>query len=220
MGVDPNHQLTRMRPNGAGRGRFSDYMLRGGTAPLMVAAAGYDAEAIKALLAHGAEVDLPNVFRITPLMAAAGMTGSFRSAIDPVGGTTPPPGDLQAHAIEVIDLLLAGGADINARVTNNRNRTSRLTAYVYNRENEGKTALFAAAEFGWDKVVEHLLERGADPNVRDAAGKTALEYAREPAPISPGGTPADDTNGRRFANANREATVAILEAAGKKAGGG
>jgi Ankyrin repeats (3 copies) len=212
MGVDPNHELTRMRPNGFGRGRFSDYMLRGGTAPLMVATLGYDPEAIKALLAHGAEVDLPNVFRITPLMAAAGMTGSFRSAIDPVGGTTPPPGDIQAHAIEVIDLLLSGGANINARVTNNRTRTARLTAYVYNRENEGKSALFAASEFGWDKVVRHLLDRGADPNLRDATGKTALDYARAEAPISPGGTPADDTNGGRFASSDRAATVAILEA--------
>jgi ankyrin repeat protein len=212
MGVDPNHELTRMRPNGFGRGRFSDYMLRGGTGPLMVAALGYDPDAVKALLAHGAEVDLPNVFRITPLMAAAGMTGSFRSAIDPVGGTTPPPGDIQLHAMEVIDLLLAGGANINARVTDNHTRTARLTAYVYNRENEGKTALFAAAEFGWDKVVEHLLERGADPTLRDALGKTALDYAREPAPISPGQTPADDTNGGRFATSNRAATVKILEA--------
>ena len=214
MGVDPNHELTRMRPNGLGRGRFSDYMLRGGTGPLMVAALGYDPDAVKALLDHGAEVDLPNVFRITPLMGAAGLTGSFRSAIDPVGGTTPPPGDIQLHAIKVIDLLLAGGANINARVTDNHSRTARLTAYVYNRENEGKTALFAPAEFGWDKVVKHLLERGADPTIRDAAGKTALDYAREPEPpISPGGTPADDSNGGRFKTSNRKATVAILEAA-------
>ena len=219
MGVDPNHELTRMRPNGFGRGRFSDYMLRGGTGPLMVAALGYDPEAITALLTHGAEVDLPNVFRITPLMAAAGMSGSFRSAIDPVGGTTPPPGDIQLHAMKIIDLLLAGGANINARVTDNHTRTARLTAYVYNRENDGKSALFAAAEFGWDKVVKHLLERGADPTLRDAVGKTALDYAREPAPISPGQTPADDTNGGRFATANRAATVAILEAVTPKTGG-
>src|SRR3984885_7425980 len=63
MGVDPNHELTRMRPNGNGRGRFADYMMRGGTGPLMIAALTLDNVAIKALLAHGAEVDVPNVFQ-------------------------------------------------------------------------------------------------------------------------------------------------------------
>ena len=57
MGVDPNHELTRMRPNGNGRGRFGDYMMRGGTGPLMIATLSYDDVAIQALLAHGAEVD-------------------------------------------------------------------------------------------------------------------------------------------------------------------
>jgi hypothetical protein len=65
--------------------------------------------------------------------------------------------------------------------------------------------------------VKHLLERGADPTLRDAVGKTALDYAREPAPISPGQTPADDTNGGRFATSNRAATVKILEAASPRA---
>jgi hypothetical protein len=50
MGVDGNHQLTRMRPNGPGRGRFADYMMRGGTGPLMVAALAHDHEAMQALL--------------------------------------------------------------------------------------------------------------------------------------------------------------------------
>ena len=91
MGVDPNHELTRMRPNGNGRGRFADYMMRGGTGPLMIAAMNYDDVAVRALLAHGAEVDLANVFRITPLMAAAGMSGSARAG----GGGGPQQGDLQ-----------------------------------------------------------------------------------------------------------------------------
>ena len=66
MGVDPNHELTRMRPNGNGRGRFEDYMMRGGTGPLMVATLSYDEVAMKALRAHGAEVDAPNVFQDHP----------------------------------------------------------------------------------------------------------------------------------------------------------
>lgn len=202
MGVDPNHELTRMRPNGVGRGRFSDYMMRGGTGPLMVATLSFDTEAMKVLLAHGAEVDLPNVFQITPLMAAASMSGSGRGF--------GPRGDFQGEAIKTIDLLLDAGAKINARVIGSHSHTARLVAYVQGRDHEGQTALFAAAESGWDRVVKHLLERGADATMRDAKGKTALDYARE----VPGGPR------RRFGppEGNRAATVALLQAALIKAG--
>ena len=37
MGVDVNHQLTRKRPYGTGRGRFADYDMRGGAGPLFIA---------------------------------------------------------------------------------------------------------------------------------------------------------------------------------------
>jgi uncharacterized protein len=209
MGVDPNHELTRMRPNGNGRGRFADYMMRGGTGPLMIAALSYDDEAIKALLAHGAEADVPNVFQITPLMAAAGMSGSSRggtgSAIG--GGGGGPRGDIQSRAIETIDLLLNAGANINARVLDSHTRTAKLVAYIQGRDHEGQTALFSAAEAGWDKVVKHLIDRGADPTVRDAAGKTALDYARSPPPSGPGPPPRRDPS----AAASRAATVALLE---------
>src|SRR4029079_13975660 len=122
MGVDPNHELTRMRPHGNGRGRFADYMMRGGTSPLMVAALTYDDEAIKALLAHGAEVDAPNVFQITPLMAAAGMSGSSRGGVgSPIpGGAGRKQDDIQDRAIKTIDLLLDASANINARVIDSR----------------------------------------------------------------------------------------------------
>jgi ankyrin repeat protein len=208
MGVDPNHELTRMRPNGNGRGRFGDYMMRGGTGPLMIATLMYDDVAIKALLAHGAEVDLPNVFQITPLMAAAGMSGSGRGGVGSSlgGGGTPEKVDVQARAITTIDLLLDAGANINARVTDSRTRTAKLTAYIQGRDHEGKTALFAAAESGWDRVVKHLIDRGADATVRDAAGKTALDYARSPPPPAPG-APAPGGS----AAATRAATVALLE---------
>jgi ankyrin repeat protein len=208
MGVDPNHELTRMRPNAPGRGRFGEYMLRGGAGPLMVAALGYDAVAIKALLAHGAEVDLPNVFQITPLMAAAGMEGTGR-------GGGPTAGDIQAKAITTIDLLLQGGANINAKVTDSRTHTAKLIASNRGTDREGQTALFAAAQAGWDRVVKDLLAHGADPAVRDANGKTALDYARQ----VPAGSPA--ANGPPpAAPAGRAATIAILESALQSRGAG
>jgi ankyrin repeat protein len=214
MGVDVNHQLTRKRPYGAGRGRFAEYDLRGGVGPLWVASVRHDHAAMQALLANGAEVDLPNVFQMTPLMAAAGMSGVGRGN----GGGTPAPGDPQALAIRSIDLLLEAGADINARVTDSRTNTATLRSYIQGRDQEGRTALFAAAEAGRDRVVKHLLERGADATIRDAAGKTALDAARAPPAPGPGGAPG----GGKDAAASRAAIVAMLEAAmaGKKAAGG
>ena len=203
MGVDTNHELTRMRPNGNGRGRFEDYMMRGGTAPLMVATLSYDEVAIKALLAHGADVDAPNVFQITPLMAAANMIGSVRSG----GGPAPIQGDIQEHAMRTMDLLLANGADINARITNSRTHTAKMVAYIQGRDHEGETALFAAAEAAWNRVVKYMLDHGADPTLRDAVGKTALDYARAPRPPGAGAPAPSKTE-----PADRAATVALLAA--------
>ena len=212
MGVDPNHQLTRMRPNGAGRGRFEEYMLRGGTGPLMVAAMRHDKVALEALLAHGAEADLPNVFRITPLMAACGMSGSGR-------GNAPERGNVQARTIETVDLLVKAGSNINARVTNSHTHTAELVAYVHGRNHEGQTALFAAAESGWNKVVKELLDRGADPAVRDEDRKTALDFAQHPPSVLPGrGAPR--ASGKSPEDQARAATVALLQAALTKAGAG
>jgi ankyrin repeat protein len=210
MGVDPNHELTRMRPNGNGRGRFADYMMRGGTGPLMLAAMMYDDEAIKALLAHGADVDAPNVFRITPLMAAAGMSGSSRGGVGSaiIGGAGRQQVDVQARAIRTIDLLLDAGAKINTRVTDSHTHTAKLVAYVQGRDHQGQTALFSAAESGSDKVVKHLIDRGADPTAQDAVGKFALDYARHPPPLGPG-APAGVSPA---AAAERDATVALLTA--------
>jgi uncharacterized protein len=220
MGVDTNHQLTRKRPYGAGRGRFEDYDLRGGVGPLFVATIRQDHEAMAALLAHGAEVDLNNVLQMTPLMIAAGMRGTGRAGGGGAGGSVGAGGDPQARAIKSIDLLLDAGADVNARVTDSRTHTAKIMAYVQGRDQEGRTALFAAAEAGNDKVVKHLLDRGADPTVRDAAGKTALDAARAPPPAGPGAgaAAAAGSPAATAAAASRAATIALLEPLTPKTG--
>jgi ankyrin repeat protein len=159
------------------------------------------------LLAHGAEVDLPNVFRMTPLMAAMGMSGVGRAN----GGGALPPGDVQAMMIKTIDLLLAAGADVNARITDSRTYTAKLSSYIQGRDQEGRTALFGAAEGARERVVRHLLSRGADPTVKDANGKTALDAARTPLPAGPGGGPTGAAAAALAAS--REATAKTLEAA-------
>ncbi len=47
--------------------------MRGGVGPLFLATLTNDTEAMEALIKHGAEVNLENVFQMTPLMIAAGM---------------------------------------------------------------------------------------------------------------------------------------------------
>ncbi|MGH8220115.1 MAG: ankyrin repeat domain-containing protein, partial [Steroidobacteraceae bacterium] len=218
MGVDVNHQLTRMRPNGNGRGRFGDYMMRGGTTPLMIATLTYDTEAIKLLLAHGAAVNVPNVFQITPLMAAASMSGSSRggvgSAIAIGRGRRAKLDDVQSRVNETIDLLLAAGASVNTRVANSHTHTAKLVAYVTGRDHEGQTALFAAAESGWNQVVKNLLAHGANPMFRDDGGKTALDYAMHPPRVFRG--PAAARGGNPEEKASRAATVALLQGAQQK----
>lgn len=175
MGVDVNHQMTRMRPNGPGRIRFADYMMRGGTSALLTATMSNDHEAMELLLANGAEVDLPNVFRITPLMAAAGMYGAGVSRHNDSIGI----GDPQA-IVTTMGLLLDAGANVNAIVTDSLTNTAMQDSYVPGNNNEGKSALHAAARHARPMIVEFLLEHGADPTIVDIHGNQPIDYIPEP----------------------------------------
>jgi ankyrin repeat protein len=169
-GVNPNPQMNMHRPSRGGNiGRFADELLTTGTTPLLRAAIGADVDTVRLLLEHGALVDLPNVHGITPLLAAAGHVS---------GRGRPDSEQAQARAIELLDTLLAAGADINARITDNHSRTANVGRQPNAvTEREGQTALFGAVKFGWADVVEFLLAKGADPNVKDALGKTPLDAA-------------------------------------------
>ncbi len=172
-GVNPNPQLNMHRPSrGGNSGRFADELLNTGTTPLLRAAIGADVEVARLLLEHGALVDLPSVHGITPLMAAAGHTsGRF-------GEARQDPAQAEARAIELVDLFLAAGADINAKVTDDSSRTANVGRQPNAvTERKGQTALFGAAKNGWANVVDHLLAKGADPNVTDALGRTPVDAA-------------------------------------------
>lgn len=172
-GVNPNPQLNMHRPSrGGNNGRFADELLNTGTTPLLRAAIGADVEAARLLLQHGALVDLPSVHGITPLMAAAGhASGRF-------GEQRQDPEQAQAQAIELIDMFLAAGADINAKITDDSSRTANVGRQPNAvTERKGQTALYGAAKNGWANVVEHLLANGADPNISDALGRTPVDAA-------------------------------------------
>lgn len=201
-GVDPDLQLTIHRPDRASSGRFADDPLRTGATPLLKAAVVGDMEFARMLLEHGAMADLPNVMGVTPLMAAAGMSVSQRETN---GGHRSGGAGVQANANAMIDLFLEHGADINARVTDTTSWTARIARPSTMTDRQGQTALFAAASWGWDEVVAHLLARGADPTIVDNYEKTASDAAR--------GTAGGAVGGGRPELTGSEQAAALLEAA-------
>lgn len=155
-GANPNLQLKMFPPYRAtGNDRGLDGMLTVGTTPLLRAAKAFDAPAIKLLLEHGADINLTNNQGMTPTVAASGM-GSTDADTRGLYTTS----DVQERSIASLDLLLSHGGDVNGRA-------GRLE----------QAPLFGAAFWGWNKVVEYLLSKGADINLKDARGYTAVDYA-------------------------------------------
>jgi ankyrin repeat protein len=155
-GANPNLQLKLLPPyRSTGADRGVDQMLNVGTTPLLRAAKAQDAAAIKLLLEHGAIVDLPNNQGMTPTVAASGM-GSVDA--DTRGNYNAV--DIQERSIASLELLLAHGGELNGRA-------GRFQ----------QSPLDGAAFWGWNKVVEYLLNKGADINLKDGRGFTALDYA-------------------------------------------
>ena len=151
-GANPNLQLKLFPPYRSLRDdRGADGLLTVGTTPLLRAAKAGDIPAMRLLLAHGANPSIPNVSGITPLMAAAG-NGS-------VGLDTRGRYKTEAQAVEAVKVLVAAGADINAR------------------DNAGQTALYGAATWGWNDLVRALAAEKADLTIKDSRGRTAADVA-------------------------------------------
>ncbi len=151
-GANPNAQLKLFPPYRAvGPDRGADMMLTIGATPLLRAAKAGDVEAVRLLLAHGADPNLPNIQGVTPVMAAAGL-GS--NEIDTRGRFKTQP-----ELVACIDLLVKAGADVNAR------------------DHNGSTALHGAALFGYDDVIRNLVAHNADINAKDNKGMTPLDSA-------------------------------------------
>jgi ankyrin repeat protein len=143
--------------------------------PIALAAMTGDAENIALLLAKGADanskISLLGQFPSTPLVLAATFaypavvqallkTGVDANAKDQ-DGMTALHWAVLAHHADLVEILKAGGANVNA--------TDRF----------GYTPLFYAAsvDFGDAETARALLRAGADPNVKDKEGKTALSQS-------------------------------------------
>jgi ankyrin repeat protein len=190
-GVAVNPQLNFHRPGrGGNSARFVDDLLTTGATPLLRAAIMHDHDALRALLEHGARVNLPNVMGVTPLMAAAGI-----GVREPGFGANRSPDfandkQIEDKVIASLEILLAADADIDATVTDTTSRTARIARLSSMTDRAGQTALHSAAGRGWPAVVAFLLEHGADAGIKDALGRSALDLATTPV----GGRPVPNSD--------------------------
>ncbi|HTR35204.1 MAG TPA: ankyrin repeat domain-containing protein [Bryobacteraceae bacterium] len=149
--ADVNVQLALFPPYRSLADRGSDNILTIGATPLLRAAKAGDTEAIRWLLAKGADPNLATDTGVTPLMAAAGL-GSRDS-------DTRGRFKTESEAIESCKILLAAGAKINAV------------------DGRGQTALHGAAFWGDNQLVQFLADHGAKLDAKDARGMTPIDSA-------------------------------------------
>ena len=169
-GVDTNAQLNMRRPSNQG-GRFNDPLLSTGTTPLLRALIDNDTAVARLLLEKGAN---PNIYGmgLSPWLYAAGITsGTFNEARGGGGGNVDT---------ELLDLMLARGADINAQVTGAASYSGRIARAltgdpVNTKSNEGMTALHGAVRSQNTSLVRYLLDKGARSDIKDASGRTPLD---------------------------------------------
>ena len=142
-----------------------------GSPPLVVAITNNHIGLAIAFLERGANPNLADKFwKRTPLYAAIEMRN-----LDFTRESPPPLADA-VEPMELIRVLLAKGADPNARVN-----TTPVRGFMQGSANwvnfDGQTAFIRAALAGDVTLMRLLLERGADPNIKTNEGSTALMAA-------------------------------------------
>jgi uncharacterized protein len=147
---------------------------RSGISPVAAASyAGNDA-IVEALLAQGADARAPDDTGKPPIVyAAAG------ARFDVVKRLLAQNIDINARYPNDLTLLMwASGPDEKAAEAEAIKVVSYLLdagAHVDDRDDRGRTALMIAAEGGHAEVASLLLARGADPSLKDKAGKRAAD---------------------------------------------
>jgi ankyrin repeat protein len=180
--IDINAQLNFHRPSRSGNsGRFIEPLLGTGCTPLMRATIGNpfgtpatsgDAEVVRALLAKGANPNI-NDMGITPFLVAAGVNAGNKGGTG-LAATHSGGGPVR---MDLMDLLLEHGANVNDQVTGTLTYTMRISRAPS--ANEGRTALHIAAEEGKTDQVRYLLGKGAKTDIKDAEGKRAIDLVKD-----------------------------------------
>jgi uncharacterized protein len=131
-----------------------------------------DAESIRLLLKAGASVKAPWLIYKAVSRRDNPLLSELLEA-----GADPNSGSAEEHPltvacwmdVEAVRLLLKARARTDCT----------MTVYITNNKSVKKvTPLMVAAYAGQPQIVELLLDGGADPNVKDAKGNTALDWAK------------------------------------------
>jgi ankyrin repeat protein len=156
--------------------RGADVKLTGRTGTSPVAAAAYAGSdpIVEMLLAHGADERAPDETGKPPIVYAAA-----RANLDIVKRLLARGIDVNARYANDLSLLMwAAGADEKVPEADARKVVVHLLdvgAHIDDRDARGRTALMIAAEGGRADIANLLLERGADPSLKDNAGKRAAD---------------------------------------------
>jgi uncharacterized protein len=141
-----------------------------GTTALIFAIINGHYEAAKVLVEKGANPNVADTTGMTALYAAVDM----HTLASTFGRPDPPP-SVVAGSVDAIRMLLAAGADPNARLS------TRVLKRVHNagdaRLGEGATPFMRAARGGDALVMRILLDAGADPALAQKNGNSPLLLA-------------------------------------------
>jgi ankyrin repeat protein len=122
------------------------------------------------LVNAGADPNLADVTGMTPLYAAV----DFHTVPTTFGRPAPKPRVIEG-SVDAVKMLLAAGADPDARLT--ETILKRHYTPGDNRLGEGATALMRAARGGDLVMMRILLDAGADPSLTQTNGNTPLLLA-------------------------------------------
>ena len=203
-GVDVNPEMNFHRPNAPNRGRFADNQISTRTTALFRAVQLNDLEVAQLLLDKGADPNI-NTMGYTPFGMVSGNGPNSRGAAGGAGGVN----------FAMMDLLAKHGADVNARI-NGTLSFSFHTGYGNTNDGvnskEGTSALHEAARNGQLDLVKHLIELGADPNLKDGDGQKPIDVLGKARAVAAANGPAAPRARGRGPSGPSEATLAEIRA--------
>ncbi|HMC75527.1 MAG TPA: ankyrin repeat domain-containing protein, partial [Vicinamibacterales bacterium] len=157
-----------------------------GATPFWRAAYASDVDAMRVLVAHGAD---PNIPTMKPAGRPRTGDAAGRETIDDVSGLPPLP----TGGPGVPPIVAAAGTGFGEGFAGNSHRNApsgflaavqylvdELHADVNARDHEGNTPLHNAAARGDNQMIEYLVSKGADVKAVNRAGETTADMANSP----------------------------------------